>query len=79
MGDDARRHVVGRDPVLGQHPPDLGHRQRRRPARIRSADDRRQQPVLGDVIEVILASALVNFDTYTADTFTFYGAVWGPQ
>ena len=51
--EDARGHVVGRDLVLDHHAPDLGHRQRRGPARVGARDDGREQALLGDVVHAL--------------------------
>ena len=44
--EDARGDVVGGDAVLDEHPPDLGHRQRRGPAGVGAGDDVASRPSL---------------------------------
>ncbi len=47
---DARGHVVGGNPVLDDHPPDLRHRQIGRSRRIRPRQHAVQEPVLRDPV-----------------------------
>ena len=47
---DARGHVIGGHAVLDDHFPDLGHGLERGPRRIRTAQNARQKPVFGDVV-----------------------------
>ena len=50
---DARRHVIGRNPVLGNHAPDFGHRQVGTATGIRPPNHPRQQPILCDMVDAL--------------------------
>ena len=50
---DAGRHVIGLDPVLDDHPPDVRHRHAGRTTWIGAGDHPRQQTVAGNVVHAL--------------------------
>ncbi len=48
---DAGGNIVGDDAILGDHPPDLGHRQRGRAGGIGARDHGRDEPGLREMID----------------------------